>query len=219
MSYSFWNEERELNGYEATLLQMSHLPDYQWIEADLVPADCDVESYDRLANIRERLDDFLYIDKNNLVICGKNLGCGKTSWAIKLLLTYIEQNAKRLQGMSQEEVDATINIALFIPTVPFLVEIKQFNNNKSAQELYTTAKDCELVVFDDIAAVNMSNYDYNILYALAETRVLSHLPSIYTTNCTSEEELSETLGPRLADRIWNTSTIIELKGKGFRGSK
>jgi DNA replication protein DnaC len=99
------------------------------------------------------------------------------------------------------------------------VDIKQFSDNKDAAKIYQRAKTCELVVFDDIAAVNMSNYDYNIIYALAETRVLSHYPSIFTTNCTSEEELKKTLGPRLADRIWNTSTIVELKGKGFRGSK
>ena len=65
----------------------------------------------------------------------------------------------------------------------------------------------------------MSNYDYNILYAIIETRVLAHYPSIFTTNCVSEAEMSKVLGPRLADRIWNTSTVIELKGKGFRGSR
>lgn len=217
--YTFWDSEKKINGYEKALLQRSLLPEYQWEESDLIVPSCDERSYERLVKIRDNLDDFFSIDKNNLVICGENLGCGKTSWAIKMMLTYIEENAHRLQGVSSEDIDKVINLTMFIATVPFLVDIKQFSDNKEAQKIYQRAKTCELVVFDDIAAVNMSNYDYNIIYALAETRVLAHYPSIFTTNCTSEEEMKKTLGPRLADRIWNTSTVIELKGKGFRGSK
>ena len=217
--YSVWDENKNINGYEHALLQRSLLPEYRWEESDLIAPSCDEKSYERLARIRGNLDDFFSIDKNNLVICGENLGCGKTSWAIKMMLTYIEQNSYRLQGLSREDIDKTINLTMFISTVPFLVDIKQFSDNKDAAKIYQRAKTCELVVFDDIAAVNMSNYDYNIIYALAETRVLAQYPSIFTTNCTSEEELKKTLGPRLADRIWNTSTIVELKGKGFRGSK
>ena len=219
MNYKIWDENYDINGYELNILEHSLLPEYHWQESRLAPDDCDVRSYERLAKIRDNLDDFFSIDKNNLVICGENLGCGKTSWAVKLMLTYIEYNAHRLAGYSKEEIDKNFDIALFISTVPFLVDIKQFSDNKEAQKIYQRAKNCELVIFDDIAAVNMSNYDYNILYALIETRVLAHYPSIFTTNCTSEEEMKKTLGPRLADRIWNTSTVIELKGKGFRGSK
>lgn len=219
MNYTVWDENYRINGYEENILEHSLLPEYQWEESRLAPDDCDANSYERLAKIRDNLDDFFSIDKNNLVICGENLGCGKTSWAVKLMLTYIEQNAHRLAAYSKEEIEKYFNIALFISTVPFLVDIKQFSDNKEAQKIYQRAKTCELVIFDDIAAVNMSNYDYNILYAIIETRVLAHYPSIFTTNCVSEAEMSKVLGPRLADRIWNTSTVIELKGKGFRGSK
>lgn len=215
--YSIWNEDRETTGYELAVLKRSNLQEYQWIEAELIPEDSDISSYDRLRHIREKLDDFYCIQKNNLVICGSNLGCGKTSWAVKMLLTHIENRAPKLRGHDSQEVDELFNIALFIPTIPFLVDIKQFNDNKQASAIYQRAKTAELVVFDDVGAVKMSNYDYNVLYAIIEMRVLGHLPSIFTTNCVSEDELKEALGPRLADRIWNTSKVIELKGRGFRG--
>lgn len=215
--YSIWDENRNVTGYERAILERSNLPEYQWIEAGLVPEDVDDGSYARLAKIRAQLSDFYCIQKNNVVICGKNLGCGKTSWAVKLLLTHIENNAPRLRGKEDWEIDSEFNVALFIPTVPFLVDIKQFNDNRQASEIYQKAKTAQLVVFDDVGAVNMSKYDYNVLYAIIEMRVLNHLPSIFTTNCVSEDELKEALGPRLADRIWNTSKIIELKGRGFRG--
>lgn len=215
--YSIWDETRTITGYEKAILERSNLPEYQWIEASLSPEDDDIIAYERLSHIRAALDTFYCVQKNNVVICGKNLGCGKTSWAVKLMLTHIENRAPILRGKEDWEIDSEFNIALFIPTVPFLVDIKQFNDNKQASEIYQRAKTAELVVFDDVGAVNMSKYDYNVLYAIIEMRVLNHLPSIFTTNCVSEDELKEALGPRLADRIWNTSKIIELKGRGFRG--
>jgi DNA replication protein DnaC len=74
-------------------------------------------------------------------------------------------------------------------------------------------------VFDDVGAVPMSQYDYNVLYALIDSRVFAKLPSIYTTNATSKEEMSKIVGPRLADRIWNADTIIEFKSNGIRGKR
>mgnify|MGYP007101919747 CR=1 FL=1 len=97
--------------------------------------------------------------------------------------------------------------------------MKQFGGNEDAYKLYQRLEKTELAVFDDIAAVKMSSYDYNILYALVETRVFAHLPSIYTTNITDKDEMEKILGPRLADRIWENSLIIELKGQNYRGSK
>ena len=84
--------------------------------------------------------------------------------------------------------------------------------------MYERLQNAEMVVWDDIAAVQMSKYDYNILYALIDYRVLSEKANIFTTNAVTEEELSKETGERLAQRIWRTSTVIELKGKSMRGT-
>lgn len=216
-NYSVWDENKNISGSEQFLLDWAEIPLFQQQEADLKPDTCDIESFRRLANIRNNLPAFLESHKNNLVICGNNLGCGKTEWALKLMLTHIENNAPRLKYVDENVVDKMFNVGVFCKTVPFLVEMKQFGNNTDCLKLYKKLKTTELAVFDDISAVPMSNYDYNILYALIESRVWSGLPSIYTTNITSLEELEKEVGPRLAERIWKTSVIIELKGEGYRG--
>lgn len=211
-----WTEEYEPNEWERHLLQRANVPEYRWIEEDLVPQTCDEEAFTRLARIRNELSDFESVDKNNIVICGSSLGCGKTSWAYKLLLTHIENNWKKIYAEEFEITDKQFDIALFLPTVPFLIDVKQFNNKKCG-ELYERAKKTDFLVLDDVAAVSMSNYDYNVLYAVVETRLIKHKPTIITTNCTSYEEMNKIFGSRLAERIWKNSKVIELKGKGMRG--
>jgi len=211
-----WTEEYEPNEYERHLLQRANIPEYRWVEEDLIPQTCDEEAYSRLARIRNELSEFELVEKNNIVICGSALGCGKTSWAYKLLLTHIENNWKKIYAEDFAVSDKMFDIALFLPTVPFLIDVKQFNNKKSG-EMYERAKQTDFLILDDIAAVNMSNYDYNVLYAVVETRLINHKPTVFTTNHTSYEEANKVLGSRLAERIWKNSKIIELKGSGMRG--
>lgn len=217
ITYSTWDENREISNAEKSMLMLADIPKYQWTEAKLYPDDCDTDAYDRLAHIRNNIKKFCNYHYN-LLICGKNLGCGKTEWALKLMLTYFEKNTHKFYLVDTEDVArGKLNIGIFCQTVPFLVDLKQFGNNSKTMEKYERMKTAELVVFDDIAAVPMSKYDYNVIYALAERRLFAGLPTIYTSNATSEEELSKELGPRLAERIWKTSKIIELKGEGHRG--
>ena len=96
--------------------------------------------------------------------------------------------------------------------------MKQFGNNSNTYEMYSRLKKSELVILDDIGVSTMSQYDYNILYAIVESRLFAGLPTVFTTNATSEDELRNSLGgPRLANRIWSTSEIINIKGLGLRG--
>jgi len=217
MNYTIWNDERHITGQEQYMLEHSMLPPYQWQEDELKPDECDIQSYERLKHIREDLDNFIVSHKNNLLICGKNLGCGKTSWALKLLLTYFEMSNDKFFGIDEGDVErGVLDIGIFLQTATFLVEMKQFGGNEEAHKLYKRLKKTELVVFDDISSVKMSSYDYNILYALVETRIFAHMPNIFTTNITDIDEMRDILGPRLADRIWANSVIIELKGHGYR---
>lgn len=213
---SVWDEFRVITGAEKAILKLANIPEFQWYEADLIPDECDVEAFKKLKYLRENIDNFDTCMDNNLLICGKHLGCGKTEWALKLMLTYIENNAYKLDYVDEGEV-SKFNIAYFCKVVPFLVRMKQFGNNKKISETFDRISNSDLVVFDDISALPMSNYDYSTLYALVEERLWKGLPTIYTTNIITQEELTKTLGERLAERIWKTSKIVELKGEGYRG--
>ena len=45
---------------------------------------------------------------------------------------------------------------------------------------------------------------------------VNSISNIYTGNLTSHASLANALGDRLASRIWNTSTLVEFKGKDRR---
>ena len=216
-TYRIWDEDYDINEYEKHLLERADIPKYQWIEDALVPDKCDAQSYERLHRIRMELKEFIKCDKNNLLICGNNLGCGKTSWAFKLMLTYIEKNWGRIYAEEFEITDKQFDIALFISVPQFIVDIKLFGNNELAKQQYFRAKKTELLILDDIAALEMSKYDYNVIYSILEARNLHHLPTIITTNCVGTDEMSKILGPRLTDRIFKFATIVELQGNSKRG--
>lgn len=214
-----WNSEKlkNLDITEKFILENSYLPKYQWIE-DKLSAGKDDRAFKRLSEIRKDLISFLTSSINNLVICSENLGNGKTSWAIKLMLTYIELQRGKLD-MVDERLITTDNydFCVFCQSVPFLVEMKQFGNNKKSYEMYQRLCKTRLAIIDDLGAVPMSQYDYNIIYAIFEKRLFEGRPTIVTTNFANKASAEKELGPRLVDRIWSNSEIIEFKNRGFRG--
>lgn len=222
--YHVWNNA-QLNDLDATekfILENSYLPKYQWIEDNLIPRD-DVQQFSRLRDIRSNLKDFITGNFNedgfnNLVLCSSNLGNGKTSWAIKLMLTYIEMQKGKLDYVEDSKVTVdNYDYCVFCQTVPFLVKMKQFGSNKDTYNMFNRLCKTQLAVLDDLGAVPMSQYDYNIIYAIFETRLFSGKPTIITTNFADRKSADKELGPRLVDRIWNNSEILEFKNRGFRG--
>lgn len=214
-----WDSEKlkNLDVTEQFILENSYLPKYQWVEDTLTAVD-DKAAYKRLSEIRQNLQDFLCSRTNNLVLCSKNLGNGKTAWAVKLMLTYIEMQKGKLNNIEESKVTIDrYDYCVFCQSVPFLVEMKQFGNNKPSYDMYHRLCKTQLAVIDDLGVVTMSQYDYNVIYAIIEKRMFAGLPTIFTTNIASEKEAKDVLGPRLVDRIWNNSEIIEFKNRGFRG--
>jgi len=214
-----WNKEKlqNLDVTEQFILENSYLPKYQWIEDSLKPLD-DKQAFKRLSEIRADINGFLSSSLNNLVLCSDNLGNGKTSWAVKLMLTYVESKKGKLNNIEETLVTVdNYDYCVFCQSVPFLVEMKQFGSNKDSQIMYHRLCKTRLAIIDDLGAVPMSQYDYNIIYAILEKRLFAGLPTIITTNLPEVGLAKQELGPRLADRIWNNSEIIEFKNKGFRG--
>lgn len=218
-----WNKDKidSLDVTEQFILENSYLPKYQWIEDCLKPLD-DAAAFKRLSEIRNNLNDFIVgnlndAGYNNLLLCSKNLGNGKTAWAVKLMLTYVEMQKGKLNNIDENKVTIDrYDYCTFCQSVPFLIETKQFNN-KNNYEMYNRLCKTNLAIIDDLGAVPMSQYDYTIIYAIFEKRLFAGLPTIITTNFADRKSAEKELGPRLVDRIWNNSEVIEFKNKGFRG--
>lgn len=165
----------------------------------------DKDAFYRLADIRKNIVEFVQ-SGSNLYICSSYTGNGKTSWAIKMLQTYFHHTAvgsyEHLRGM-------------FVSVADLLLRLKDFNSPVS-RTYKDNLETVDLVIWDDIALTTLSVYDYNQLYNIINNRTFAEKANIFTSNSTTYEGLVKLVGNKLASRIWNTSEIIELKGKDFR---
>ena len=168
--------------------------------------DYDKKAFKLLDEIRLDIVNFVE-GGESLYIYGENTGNGKTSWSIKLLLRYFDQiwagNGFRQRGY-------------FISVPAFLNQVKNFSDEKARQKLIKTLSTVDLVVWDDIASTKLSDYDIQQLLTIVDQRIADGLANIYNGNLTSHEAVANALGDRLASRIWNTSTLVEFKGKDRR---
>lgn len=170
----------------------------------MLDAGVDYDAFVSLALIKDNISNFV-AKGFNLYICSNETGNGKTSWSIKLLLKYFDRiwpgNGFKIRGYFQH-----------VPTL--FNTLKDFSHNHDA--LKNVLENADLVVWDDIAAGKLSDYDVSQLLIYLDSRIINGKSNIYTGNITDYSKLQKILGSRLASRIWNNSTIIELKGKDRR---
>lgn len=186
------------------LLDTSGIPKSRQYPQELI-ADVDLNAYRKLADIKLDIVDF--VDSgSNLFICSQNTGNGKTSWAIKLMLRYFNEiwagNGFRARG-------------LFVNVPTLLLQLKNFEN-PLPEEFKQHLMDVDLVIWDEIASTSISNYDYSNLLMFLDYRIINDKSNIFTSNAVTKDELEKNVGAKLASRIWNTSEVIEFRGKDRR---
>lgn len=153
--------------------------------------------------IKVRNGNHLYLTNNCIVT-------HNTSWAIKMLQEYFNRvwlgNRYRCRGLF-----------IFVPS--FLNDIKKNINNPSAEfnDFVNRIKIADLVVWDDIGANKLSEFDHTQLLSYVDQRNLDLKSNIYTGNL-DYEQLLESVGNRLASRIWNNSIQVEILGTDRRGT-
>ena len=168
----------------------------------LVPSKKDEKAFIELKNVKESIKQF--VDSgSNILICSNNCGNGKTSWAVKLLLAYIDEVSN---------VSFSNNTpALFLNVNSFLGEKKlAINDTKLLDRINGTERSIlssRLVVFDDIADKSLSEYDLNSMYYWIDYRTANMKSCIYTTN-QMPDQLQRTLNGKIYSRIVNYSSVI-----------
>ena len=167
----------------------------------------DLEAFKRLANIDKNILDFV-ADKQSLYIHSSNCGCGKTSWAIRMLQSYLNSI------WSETELCCRV---LFISVPRFLLASKDKISNKNAyydhiKENYLKA---DLVVWDDIATSTATDYEMSQLLSMIDARLIADKSNIFTSNL-SPAQMTKALGERLASRVCTKSVDIELFGSDKR---
>ena len=186
------------------LMDNSGIPRNRQTPQSLV-ADIDLEQYSRLADIKSDIVSFVE-NGDNLFICSKYTGNGKTSWALKLLLRYFDEiwagNGFRVRGM-------------FVNVPTLLLQLKNFSHPLS-EEYKRNLMEADLVVWDEIASTSISTYDYGNLLMFLDSRLSAGKSNIFTSNATTQDEIEKSVGTKLTSRIWNCSEIVEFRGKDRR---
>lgn len=184
------------------LLKTSNLPKSQWRIHKMYPDECDLPAFERLAEIQENIYDFVKQGKN-IYLYSKQLGNGKTTWMVKLLLQYFNEV---WYGNGFKERGIIINV----PT--YLIRCKHAISrpDEELNDIHERILNCDLAILDDVTVTNLSNYDYTNLLAYVDSRLFSGKSTFYTGNY-APNELEKIVGGRLASRI-SSSEIIELKG-------
>lgn len=190
------------------LLESSKIPKGNQFKNELIPQTVDLKNFEFLQDIKKDILNFVKHGEN-LYIFSSNLGNGKTTWAIKIMQSYFNQIWLG-NGFTQR--------GLFIHVPSFLTKFKEILNKKDEnfEDMKKQLLEVDLVIWDDIAAGKLSDYDHTNLLTYVDQRKLNGKSNIYTGNL-NEEELVEALGNRLKSRVWNDSTIVELFGSDRRG--
>lgn len=190
------------------LIETSNIPKGKQFKNELIPNGIDLQNFRFLREIKDKILNFVK-NGENLYIYSQNFGNGKTTWAIKIMQNYFNKiwlgNGFTKRG-------------LFIHTPTFLTKFKEIINKKdeSFEELKQQLLAVDLVIWDDIATGKLSDYDHTNLLTYIDQRILAGKSNIYTGNL-GEKELVNAVGNRLKSRIWNNSTVVELKGNDRRG--
>jgi DNA replication protein DnaC len=193
------------------LLKFSKLPEAQWNPDDNLldmPKDAqDRKAYEKLNEIKTDIEEFVE-DGGQLYICSSQVGNGKTTWAIKLLVAYLDRKSFWLSDKPR---------GIFINVSDYLYRAKDYSS--PLEKGYRDSLiDCDLLVLDDIAIAGLTDHDFMNLYGIIEMRLIAKKSTIFTGNCVDPEIMEDILGTRLTSRIWNTSQRIEFCGDDRRSS-
>lgn len=170
----------------------------------------DEEAFTKLVDIETNIETF--VNKgNNLYIYSSIVGNGKSSFAYRMLRSYVDK------VWFKKELKPII---MFISVPRFLLELKS-NITKTSdyiEDIESSVLDCDLVVWDDIGSKVGTEFEVSHLLSIIDTRLNNNKSNIYTSNLNSSE-LHSLLGDRLYSRIYNYSICIKLVGKDKRGIK
>lgn len=191
------------------LYSLSKIPENYKYNIALTPQIKDIDAFETLNGFKENILQEVE-GGSNLYIWGKSTGCGKTSWACKIMSHYFRKIAFS-SGLENE------GLYIYLPV--FLDDLRNAFDEKDPDfevEL-EMVKRCKLLIIDDIGSEKLTEWVRERIVSIIHTRVSNGLSTIYTSNL-SPEELKEEMGDRISSRILGGSKIVEIKGADRRGT-
>lgn len=127
-------------------------------------------------------------------------GSGKTTWAIKILNTYL---ANVCETPFRYIPAFFVNIPEFFRDEKWNIQ----NPNKAHDEFRRQLESAVIVVWDDIGLSNLTKYEYDILYSLINARMRACRSNIFTSNH-SIDEIKERVGTAIYSRLSACEQVI-----------
>lgn len=159
-----------------------------------------------ICNIASNIDRF--VGKGMSCYLYGETGTGKTSWAVALLIKYINYCSTVVGGHQLQ--------GLFVNVPKFLLDWKYYlgRNNLSMDELKNDIEKAPIVVWDEIFQTDFTSYESQIIYALVNERINKGLANIYTSNLSPDElKLHD---KRLHSRLCIASECLLFSGDDLR---
>lgn len=189
------------------LVEKSNIPESKWTPIKLRPG-LDRPAFCTLQAIKDDIENWTK-GGGSLYIYSTTFGNGKTSWAIKLMLAYFNEiwagNGFRTRG-------------IFVSVPEFMDRNREIINNRD-EEFVRMREDiinCDLVIWDDITSIKLTDFNHAVLLNYIDARVLGNKANIFTGNV-DYQGMSHNLGGRLASRVWNASEVVEFVDQDKRG--
>ncbi len=196
------------------ILENSLLPKACWMPKKLsieqdnsdITKCTDYTQFVRLSEISKNIVKFVS-EGNSLYLHSSICGNGKTSWAIKLMLNYV----------NNVWPSATSGCTVLFVYVPdFIRGIKDniTSFDEASNYIINNYLDADIVIWDDIGTKTASQFELDHLLRMIGNRINANKTNIYTANV-DVDTLAYALDERLASRI-RGAVDIELMGRDKR---
>lgn len=154
------------------------------------------EAYDACVSFCDTFSE----DSKGIRLVG-NYGCGKTHLTASIIHRLAEQ------GIG--------GVFVVVPELLRAIRKGYSSPNEDADKLVQLTEEAPLLVLDDLGAEKPSDWVREQLYVIINRRYENMLPTIVTTNC-STQELVDRVGQRTVSRLIEMTTPYKITAKDYR---
>ena len=157
-----------------------------------------------LDHCRQYAQGFSASTKENLLFCG-GTGLGKTHLSTSIAGVVVENGFDVLYESA--------------PNLFSVFEAERFGRSNTSTVVNTARYfQCDLLIIDDLGAEMSNNFTVGVLYNLLNTRIVTGLPTIISTNLTPDE-IRTRYTDRVASRLFGEFHLMWFEGRDIRLQK
>ena len=186
------------------LLDYSNLPKHLQTTFNMVAPTEDVQAWEKLRKYKNNILKNVQQGKN-LYIYSPFCGNGKTTWGVRMLLSYLNE------VWSQPVLRPR---AIYMPVSELFDRERETieHPDDSYFTLRTELFRADLVVWDDLGSTRVTDFNALTLLNIIDTREARGLSNVYTSNI-GGAKVSELYGVRLGSRIWENSYKVKFSSR------